>query len=109
MSIDVDNMDNMDKPEVTDDDKLWALLGYILPIVAIIMLVMEDKKNRPFIKYHAIHGLMFGVLTAVLSATVCGWIISWAYGIYVGFQAYQGEWVVVPAMTDFAKNQGWIE
>ena len=42
---------------VTSDDKLWALLSYILsPIVPIILLLMEDKKNRPFIKYHSCAG-----------------------------------------------------
>ena len=33
--------------EITSDDKLWALLAYILsPLVPIIILVMEDKKNQ---------------------------------------------------------------
>lgn len=40
--------------EITSDDKLWALLSYILtPLVPIIVLLLEDKKNRPFIKVHA--------------------------------------------------------
>lgn len=42
--------------EVTSDDKLWALLAYIFsPLVPIILMLMEDKKNRPFIKAHNAH------------------------------------------------------
>jgi hypothetical protein len=33
--------------DVTSEDRLWALLAYILsPIVPIIILLIEDKKNR---------------------------------------------------------------
>jgi hypothetical protein len=34
-------------PDVTSDDKLWAMLGYVFPVIAIVVLFMEDKKNRP--------------------------------------------------------------
>lgn len=33
-------------PDVTSDDKLWALLCYVIPIIVpIIVLLMEEKKN----------------------------------------------------------------
>jgi len=95
--------------EITSNDKLWALLGYIFGLVALIALLMEDKKNRPFIKYHAVQALMFTAITVVLSITACLWILPWAYGVYVGILAYQGQWTEVPVLTDFAKNQGWIK
>ena len=94
--------------DVSDDDKLWALLGYIFPLIALIALLMEDKKNRPFIKYHAVHALIIGLITVLLSWACIGLII-WLYGIYIGFQAYsKGEWSEVPVITDFAKGQGWV-
>lgn len=105
MSIDVDNMET---GEISDSDKLWALLGYIFGLIAILSLVMEDKKDNAFIRYHAIHALMFAALIVITSFTVCLWIIPWGYGVYVGFQAYQGELVEVPMLTDFAKKQGWL-
>lgn len=94
--------------EITSDDKLWALLGYIFGIVALIALVMEDKKDRPFIKYHAVQALILFVAAVLANALICGGVLIWAYGIYVGIKAYQGEWVEVPIVTEFAKNQGWI-
>jgi uncharacterized membrane protein len=27
--------------------------------------------------------------------------------IYWGYKAYQGEYVTIPVVTDFVKNQGW--
>lgn len=106
--IDVENV-APGKPEVSQDDKLWALLGYIVPVIALLALLLEEKKERPFVRYHAVQALILGVITIVASATVCGWILVWIYAIYVGIRAYQGEWVEIPFFTDFARQQGWIE
>jgi uncharacterized membrane protein len=108
MSEEFENSDMGMDDDVTSDDKLWSLLGYIFPLIAVVVLFMEDKKNRPFLRYHAIHAIMFGVLTAVLSITACGWIIPWIWGIVIGFQAYGGAKPTVPFLTDFATGQGWI-
>jgi len=102
-------------PDVTSDDKLWALLAYIFsPIVPVIILLMEDKKNRPFIKYHNVQALILGILEIGLSIVI-GWTmvglcvpgLLWFYMIYLGVKAYQGEYVTVPVVTDWAKKQGW--
>ncbi len=100
--------------DITDDDKLWSLLSWIFaPLVPIIVILMEDKKSRPFIKYNAINALIVGGLITVLSAVTAGigclilWIV-WIYQIYLGIKAYKGETVTVPVVTDFAKKQGWI-
>lgn len=93
--------------EITDDDKLWSLLSYIFaPLVGIIALVMEEKKNRPFIKYNAWVSICLGVIAIVLS-WLCIGILVWFYCIYLGIKAYQGEWVEVPVISDFVRNQGW--
>ncbi|MGC9467055.1 MAG: DUF4870 domain-containing protein [Anaerolineae bacterium] len=102
---------------LTDDDKLWALLSWIFaPLVPIIVLLLEDKKQRAFIRYNAIQALVLSVvayaIASVLSTVVIGCIIgpaAWIYIIYLGIQAYQGKWVTVPVVTDFCTNQGWIE
>ncbi len=104
-------------PEITSDDKLWALLAYVLsPLVPIIILFLEDKKNRPFIKEHNTQALILGlinlVLGTVLSFTVvlaCVPFLVWIYMVYLGIQAYQGQSVSIPVLTDFVKNQGWAD
>ena len=93
--------------EVTQDDKLWALLSYIFcPLIGIIVLLIEDKKNRPFLKYNAVISIILGILVAVLSWACVGFLV-WLYAIYLGFKSYQGEWVEVPVISDFVRNQGW--
>ena len=47
--------------DVTSDDRLWALLGWLFWPVAVIMLLMDDKKARPFIKYNAVLSLGYAV------------------------------------------------
>jgi uncharacterized protein len=96
--------------DITSDDKLWALLGYLVPIIPIIVLLMEDKKNRPFIRFHAFNSLALLVLEVVLGAVTAGILgcLIWIYAIYLGVMAYQGKWTPIPVLTDFMKKQGWI-
>lgn len=102
-------------PNITSDDKLWALLSYLLsPIVPIIVLVMEDKKNRPWLKLHAVQALIFtlvvGILTSVLAIVLIGFAIGIAgfvFSIIWAIKAYNGEEVKIPVITDFVKKQGW--
>lgn len=102
-------------PNITSDDKLWALLSYVLsPIVPIIVLLMEDKKNRPFIKAHAFQALIFclvycaiGFVLSFVVIGACIFPIGWIASIYFGYKAYQGEYVTIPVITDFCKKQGW--
>ncbi|HEY3343976.1 MAG TPA: DUF4870 domain-containing protein [Anaerolineaceae bacterium] len=101
--------------DVTSDDKLWALLTYIFsPIVPIIILLMEDKKNRPFIRAHNAQALAWGVIIYVLSFILtfvvigpCVGLLGLVVNIYWGIQAYQGKYVTIPVITNFVKQQGW--
>jgi len=103
--------------EITSDDKLWALLAYALtPLVPVIILLMEDKKNRPFLKSHNAQALAWGLVNLVIGSilsTVLFFclgapsIIIWGVGVYWGIQAYNGKQVTIPVITDFVKKQGW--
>ena len=101
--------------DATSDDKLWALLTYIFtPIVPIIILLMPDKKERPFIKAHNMQALVWGVaiyvISAILTAVVigpCVGLLGFVVNIYWGIQAYQGKYVNIPVITNFVKSQGW--
>jgi uncharacterized membrane protein len=102
--------------EVTSDDKLWSLLAYILsPLVPIIILLWEDKKNRPFIRAHNVQALVLGVilwiingiLTPVFFLGCLTAIITLVIVIYFGIQAYNGKYVEIPVITNFVKQQGW--
>jgi len=97
--------------EVTADDRLWALLVWLpffFPFAGVIALLLEDKKERPFIRYHAITGLVVGLLGIILGVACIGVIMILAM-FYWGYKAYQGEWVKIPFLTDLIKGQGWVE
>jgi uncharacterized protein len=97
-------------PEITQDDKLWALLSWLFWPVAIVMLLMDDKKSRPFIKYNAVLSLAYAVPLYVLGTITVGCLllVGGIYAIVLGIQAFQGQWVKVPFLTDFIKKQGWV-
>jgi uncharacterized membrane protein len=103
--------------DVTSDDKLWAALGYPIFIIAIIMLFMEDKKNRPFIKFHAVQSLALNlvawVITIIVSAVtfgigaICAPVVFLLL-IWPAVLAYQGKYFEVPVVTKFLRGQHWI-
>jgi uncharacterized membrane protein len=71
---------------------------------------MDDKKNRPFIKYNAVLSLAFAVVLYVLGTITVGCLllVGGIYAIVLAIQAFQGQWVKVPVLTDFIKKQGWV-
>jgi uncharacterized membrane protein len=101
--------------EITSDDRLWAALSWIpisplWPIFAIIALLLEDKKDRPFIRYHAVLSIATGVILIPLSIVTCGCAaLIYLVFFYWAFVAYQGQIVEIPFVTDFARNQGWVD
>src|SRR5215213_5300135 len=98
-------MSNTPMMDVTSDDKLWAALAYALsPLVPIIILLMPDKKDRPFIKAHNAQALVLGIITAVTSAFCVG-ILVWFYQLYLAYRAYQGELIEIPLISNLVKGQ----
>jgi uncharacterized membrane protein len=98
-------------PDITSDDKLWALLGWLIWPVAVIVLFMDDKKARPFIKYNAVNSLALNVVAwglLIIGIGACLGPLAFIYSIVLGIQAYQGKWVTVPVLSDFIKKQGWV-
>ena len=110
--------------EITSDDKLWSALGYIIPLIALIVLFIEDKKKRPFIKYHAVQSLALAVVLFVITFIV-GCILAaitffiagsggllagalWLVVLWPAYEAYNGKYVELPMITNFIRQQGWV-
>jgi uncharacterized membrane protein len=98
-------------PEITSDDKLWSLLSWIFWPVAVVMLFIDDKKTRPFIKYNAVLSLAYAVPLYVIGTITVGCLfaVGMVYAIVLAIQSYQGKWVQVPVLTNFIKKQGWVD
>jgi len=104
-------------PEVSSDDRLWVLLCFILtPIFPIITLLMADKKDRPFVKAHTIPTLILGLVEVVIASVIsailpligCFTPLIVVLNIVWALKAYKGEYVEIPFITNFAKQQGWM-
>jgi uncharacterized membrane protein len=109
-------MTNQVPGDVTSDDKLWAALAYVFtPLVPIIVLLIADKKDRPFIKAHNMQALIWGIALYVIGAVtspILGlgcliWLVGFLIQLYWAYQAYQGKMVAIPVVSDFVKGQGW--
>jgi uncharacterized membrane protein len=111
---------------ITEDDKLWALLCYLLwPLGSILVALMEDKKERPYIKYHAVQagglGVALWVLALILACVLaaitffiaglggCCGLLPLLVLLYYAYMAYQGDYFDIPYLTDFMTQQGWLE
>lgn len=99
--------------EVTTDDKLWAALSWIpvsplFPVISIVMLLMEEKKDRFFIRYNAVLSLAVSVALIVLSIPTFG-LAALGFVLYFwwAYQAYQGEVVEIPVISEWVRRQGW--
>ena len=101
---------------VTSDDKLWSALGYPIPLISIIVLLMQEKKSRPFIKFHAVQSLIFNVVLWVViflvSAVTLGFgaisaPLLWLATLWPAINSYKGNLTEIPVITKFMKNQGW--
>lgn len=110
----VENMEPAKDLGVSDDDRLWALLAYVFtPLIPIVILLLEDKKSRPFLKAHNAQALVWGLINTAVSVLLSGWLCGipslavWLIGVYFGWQAYQGKMVEIPVVSDFVRNQGW--
>lgn len=103
--------------DITDNDKLMAALSYPIPIVAIVILFSETNKVRPFQKFHAVQALAFWVVLIVvgivLSIVTLGigslcFPVLWLVSLWPAYQSYQGQYMEMPVITDFIRNQGWV-
>lgn len=110
--------------DITDNDKLMAALSYPIPIVALIILIAEDMKARPFQKFHAVQaiaanivlwiaiivlGCILGTLSAIIGG-ICGMatILLWFITLYWAYEAYQGKYFEIKWLTEFLKGQNWL-
>jgi len=63
----------------TGDAKIWAIIGYIIPILFFIPLVMDNLKNNQFARFHANQQLvllLFWVVGTVLTVVIIGFFVQ---------------------------------
>jgi uncharacterized membrane protein len=105
--------ENLVDPDLTFDDRMWAALSWLpltplWPILAVVALLADTTKDRPFVRHHATLSLVTGVLLIPLSIVTVGCAaILYLVFFYWAYQAYQGRRVEIPVSSDLARKQGW--
>lgn len=107
--------------DITENDRLMAALSYPIPLVAIVILLVQEMKARPFQRYHAVQALAINIvlwivigllacILTVITAGICGAgpSILWLVTLYWAYQAYQGLSFEIPWLTQFLKQQKWL-
>ena len=115
---------------INDQDKLMGALAYIIGLIVPLIILLTESKNRAYQRYHAIQSLGLSAAIFVASILFCivgvviqiipvlgqiiGCLMTFVYLIplvvmvYYAYKAYQGEYFVIPMLTDFLKKQKWL-
>jgi hypothetical protein len=112
------------------NDRILAALGYVIWLVALVVVLLDETKRKPLLKDHAVQGLGFAVagfafLMVAAIVYLCLAIVSFGIlafilwpiffvpnlvGIYFGYLAYSEDGLVeIPWLTPFMAEQGWFE
>ncbi len=112
------------------NDRMLAALGYVFAIVAVVVALMNETKQKPLLKDHAVQALGFAVVSIAYGVVagfiyLCAAIVTlgilafflWVIfllppvvGLYLGYVAYTEDGLVeIPVLTQFMAEQGWLE
>ena len=96
---------------ISENDRVWAAIAYAFaPLSPILILILDDKSDIPFVKEHLMQALTVGVLFMLITLITLGFgAISWVIPLYLAFKAYNGESFQIPILYEFIENQGWVE
>jgi uncharacterized membrane protein len=116
----------------TENERLLSGLSYVSQIILpavfpVVLLLSEDTRRNPFMRYHAVQSLgllvatiLFYLAAAVAYAVVAAiapvllcllWMVVFvpaAAMLYYGYKAFRGEYVEVPYLTAFMRSNGWL-
>lgn len=101
--------------EVTDDDKLWSLLAYILsPVIPLVIFFLSNKRLRPFIKSHYAQAFVLGFFNLILWGVLSWFFLLalipfclWLGLVFLGVMAYSGNEIRLPLLTPALQSLGF--
>lgn len=94
------------QPQTTSDDRLWAALGYPIPIVALVLLFMEEKKDIPFLRFHAVQSIALNIAIWVLIIVLVA-ITFGVAGICAPLVWFVTLWPAVTTQASESKVMGY--
>jgi len=97
-----------DKAKSTGGDGkgVYILTYFFTWLSGLIVFFTAGQNNR--LKMHGAQAIILGVIAFILAfIPFVGSFIAfliWLYGMYIGYMAYKGTDVMVPAIGDYAKK-----
>lgn len=116
------------QPAQDPNDRLMGALAYIVPVILpLVILFSETGKVRPFQRYHAVQSLALTVVSLVwlllvfiatlILSGICAplaclfgvlYLAPAVPAVWAAYRAYNGEWVEIPGLTQFLRDQKWL-
>jgi uncharacterized membrane protein len=96
---------------ISETDRVWAAAAYAFsPLSPILILLLDDKSEIPFVKEHLMQALTVGIFFMLLTIITLGFgAILWIIPLFLAFKAYNGESFHIPIIYELVENQGWVE
>lgn len=103
-------------PEKTQ--KFFVGLGYVIWLIALLVLLDERYKKIEFNRYHALHALFYNIVWwatffVLLFVPLLGWILlpivflgGFFLACWFGYRAYNGETFAIPLVTGLVNRYG---
>jgi uncharacterized membrane protein len=97
---------------IGDDEKMWGALSQLIPIIGLaVVFVLDEQKNKPYVRYHAVTSVMVTILGTIITVVSCGLGGTlWALGtLFLAWKAYEGEVIEVPWVSQFLLDKGYLD
>ncbi len=90
--------------EISGEEKVWALLGYLWFLCVMPLLLRRDSK---FIQHHAKQGLILAILFCFAWIPIFGWILAillFAVWVIVVIKVLSGQYWNIPLISEIVKR-----
>lgn len=97
---------------IGDDEKMWGALSQLVPIIGLaVVFALDEQKNKPYVRYHAVNSVMVTILGTVLTIVSCGlggtvWALA---TLFLAWKAYEGNVFEVPFVSQFLLDKGYLD
>lgn len=102
--------------EITQDDRVMAMLGHALTfveggIIGPLIVYMVKRDQSDFVAFHSLQSLYFGLIFLLGTVITCGFgaiVLVFPYLIFeviACIKAHDGEWYELPLVGSIALRQ----
>lgn len=95
------------KASSSQDSGVYIITYFLTWLTGILVYLFVAHGNKR-LKLHSMQAIILGIIGVVLFfIPFLGWILAvllWLYGLYIGFEAFNGKDLSIPYITDFLKN-----